>query len=259
MLGNVKRLRAKNFSPVEERILETLVTAYQDVIKSKTNDAVTWRRKVDTWKRIGAEFSLQSGMERPWKALREKYINTRRIRRLKGLDGSSETRSEEDLAITTVSSICEDFREGFEARNAEESSTDTNPVFKPRNLLSSGSSDAPQEQNHSEYSMPNIKDETPDDLEERLSSNALADEKMILLKLQQDYYRDENSRAAEKHKVDMEKRGIEMEQLKMQIAKEKLEMERQQIEVQSMRLKNDLLELEVLERRGRISATELKS
>ncbi|KAH8341413.1 hypothetical protein KR059_006342, partial [Drosophila kikkawai] len=249
MLGNVKRLRAKNFSPVEERILETLVTAYQDVIKSKTNDAVTWRRKVDTWKRIGAEFALQSGMERPWKALREKYINTRRIRRLKGLDGSSETRSEEDLAITTVSSICEDFREGFEARNAEES----------KNLLSSGSSDAPQEQNHSEYSMPNIKDETPDDLEARLSSNALEDEKMILIKLQQDYYRDENSRAAEKHKVDMEKRGIEMEQLKMQIAKEKLEMERQQIEVQSMRLKNDLLELEVLERRGRISGTELKS
>lgn len=96
-------------------------------------------------------------------------------------------------------------------------------------------------------------------MEERISSNGLTDDKVCLLKLQQDYYRNENSRAAEKHKAEMAMRGIEIEQLKMEVEKQKLEMERRQIELQSKRLKNDLLELEVLERRGRINGTEPNS
>lgn len=121
MLRNVKRLRAKNYSPVEERILENLVAANKDVIRSKSNDAGTWRRKVDAWKQISSEFALHTGVERPWKALREKYINTRRLCRQRALNGSTESRAERDLAITAVSSLCEGSKEGFGPRKTGES------------------------------------------------------------------------------------------------------------------------------------------
>ncbi|XP_020803185.1 uncharacterized protein LOC110179928 [Drosophila serrata] len=66
------------------------------------------------------EFVLQTGMERPSKAKREKYINTRLLSRLKCLDGSSETIYERDVAIKTVSLLCGGSKEGFESRNAKE-------------------------------------------------------------------------------------------------------------------------------------------
>ncbi|EDW39728.1 GL15755 [Drosophila persimilis] len=61
--------------------------------------------------------------------------------------------------------------------------------------------------------------------------NNLWKEKFSLIKLQRDYIRDENTRLAETHRIEMEK---------------------QQLELQHLRLKNQLLELEIeeLKKRG---------
>ncbi|XP_046803830.1 uncharacterized protein LOC124419250 [Lucilia cuprina] len=59
----------------------------------------------------------------------------------------------------------------------------------------------------------------------------LEDEKIKLIKIQQDFYRDENARAAEKHK---------------------LEMEKYQNEITSIRLKNELIQNEIKEKKQRI-------
>lgn len=67
---------------------------------------------------------------------------------------------------------------------------------------------------------------------------SLEEEKAELVKLQQDFCRDANTRAAEKHK---------------------LEIEKQVVELQAMRLRNQLIELEIEERRAELAKKKLNS
>ncbi|KAH8353661.1 hypothetical protein KR084_012517 [Drosophila pseudotakahashii] len=236
------RARAKNFTHREERILEKLIHAHRDVINSKQNDANMWSKKAEAWQQIATDFELQSGTQRPWQALREKYASSLRLRRQRNGNGDDDGTLDDDskeydhkLSIAAVSSLVE-----------EESNTEFNPEYNPTNN--------PSEPENFLHSVVKTKDEPADDPEDEDSEsiNVMTDEKLALLQLQQDYYRGENSRAAEKHKLEMEKHKFELEQRKMEIEKYKLDLERNREELRGIRMKNELLEMQLLERRGKI-------
>ncbi|XP_017000196.2 myb/SANT-like DNA-binding domain-containing protein 4 [Drosophila takahashii] len=245
---NLPRARAKNFTHREERILEKLIHAHRDVIDSKQNDAHMWSKKAEAWQKIATDFELQSGMQRPWQALREKYASTLRSRRQRTFnrngddDGALDNDSKEydhKLSIAAVSSLVE-----------EESSTDLDPEYNPSNNLGSNYSEI-ENFLHPEVKLKEEPADDPED-EDSESINVMTDEKLALLQLQQDYYRGENSRAAEKHKFEMEKHQFELEQRKMEIEKYKLDLEKNREELRGIRMKNELLEMQLLERRGKI-------
>ncbi|XP_043645478.1 myb/SANT-like DNA-binding domain-containing protein 4 [Drosophila teissieri] len=240
------RARAKNFTIEEEEILENLILAHRDVIRSKQKDPVIWRKKSEAWKQIEADFALQTGMERPWQALREKYTNNLRMMRKNGTLSDEETQtddaqeSRQNLSISGVSSLAG-------AANNEESSTDFDPLISPR----SASSEVKFVPNNSRYAAdsPNfavLKDESVDDEHsEEDTANTLKDERLVLIKLQQEYYRCENARAGEKHKIEMEKQKYELEQRK--------------VELRNMRLKGELLEAEIVEKRRKVGPSKASS
>jgi len=115
---NFPRVRAKNFTPKEERILENLIFYHKDIINSKQNDSKMWTKKAEAWKQIANDFALQSGMERPWQALREKYTNNQRLNRRRFLNVRGEDGLMDDtkvyngnLTIAAVSTLAGDHRE----------------------------------------------------------------------------------------------------------------------------------------------------
>jgi len=131
---NFPRVRAKNFTPKEERILENLIFYHKDIINSKQNDSKMWTKKAEAWKQIANDFALQSGMERPWQALREKYTNNQRLNRRRFLNVRGEDGLMDDtkvyngnLTIAAVSTLAGDHRE-------EESKFGTreNPIIRHR-------------------------------------------------------------------------------------------------------------------------------
>ncbi|XP_070141670.1 uncharacterized protein [Drosophila kikkawai] len=73
-----KRARGKNFTDSEEHILLDLLNQHNTVLQNKKSDAVTWQKKKETWERIAEEFADQTGVSRPWTALRDKYDNMKR-------------------------------------------------------------------------------------------------------------------------------------------------------------------------------------
>ncbi|KAI8042469.1 uncharacterized protein LOC128262824 [Drosophila gunungcola] len=251
MIANGKRTRAKNFTMGEELILEYLVLQHKDVVCSQKSGADVWRKKKDTWKQIAADFAVQSGIERPWQALRDKHINSTRLKRVKGLNEMgnkttfNDTDSQRDLSNSAVSTISGAVKD-------EESSSDFDPEYESKNTFRSTSSEPPYEQDNSNFSTSKVKVKSVNDLRKEEATNILTDEKLNLLKVQQTYYRNENSRAAEQHKVEMEKQRIELEQRKVELEQYKLDLERFQVELQGKRLKNKLLEMEILEKQGNI-------
>ncbi|XP_039495565.1 myb/SANT-like DNA-binding domain-containing protein 4 [Drosophila santomea] len=250
--GKRVRARAKNFTIEEEEILENLILAHRDVIRSKQKDPVIWRKKSEAWKQIEADFALQTGMERPWQALREKYTNNLRMMRKNGTLSDEETQTDDapesgqNLSISGVSSLAG-------AANNEESSTDFDPEYSRRESPRSASSEVKFAPNNSRYAasspnyaVPSVKDESDDDEHsEEDTSNSLKDERLVLIKLQQEYYRCENARAAEKHKIEMEKQKYELEQRK--------------VELRNMRLKSELLEAEIVEKRRKVGSKQASS
>ncbi|EDV57362.1 myb/SANT-like DNA-binding domain-containing protein 4 [Drosophila erecta] len=247
--GKRVRARAKNFTIEEEEILENLILAHRDVIRSKQKDPAIWRKKSEAWKQIEADFALQTGMERPWQALREKYTNNLRMMRKNGTLSDEEAQTDDaqesgqNLSISEVSSL-------VGAANNEESSTDFDPEYSRKNSLRNASSEikfAPNNLRYAvgspNYDVLNLKDES-DPLGEDTSST-LKEERLVLIKLQQEYYRGENVRAAEKHKIEMEKQKYELEQRK--------------VELRNMRLKSELLEAEILVKRPKVGAKNASS
>ncbi|XP_034666314.1 uncharacterized protein LOC117900178 [Drosophila subobscura] len=200
MRRTLKRPRGKNFSVSEERILHQLVDMHKDVLSNKKNDAATWKLKSDTWAKIAEEFCMHSGVVRNWEALRDKYTNTKRKeRRYNG----------ETLA--SVSSQSEEPNDDTDGNCLSESCYPSVNDFEESNIL------APSEpQYEASYS------ECSQDAKKNYWVAGVA-----LLKMQQQYHRDENARQAERHSIEMEKHRLELHNL---------------------RLKNHLLELEIEER-----------
>ncbi|CAH0562820.1 unnamed protein product [Brassicogethes aeneus] len=69
-----KRKRGANFTQTERRHLLTVVNRYKHIIENKKTDAVTWKEKESTWKKIEVEFnSTTEGIPRSDKQLKLKY------------------------------------------------------------------------------------------------------------------------------------------------------------------------------------------
>lgn len=69
-----KKVRSANFSKCELQILSKLLTKYASIIECKKSDAVTWRQKLDTWKKLGCEFNKEcNGPPRTYITLKSKY------------------------------------------------------------------------------------------------------------------------------------------------------------------------------------------
>ncbi|XP_044315345.1 myb/SANT-like DNA-binding domain-containing protein 4 [Drosophila rhopaloa] len=245
MIGNSKRSRAKNFTMGEELILEYLILQHKDVISTQKSGADVWRRKKDAWKQIAADFAVQSGIGRPWQALREKHINSQRLKRLKM-----------PMKRKTTGCPFQQSHRSVELLNVKKGSTDFDPEYEHQNTLSNTSSEPQFEQDNSNHSISKINVRSVHELRKEEASNDLIDEKLNLLKAQQAYYRNQNSRAAEQHEVEMELQRTELEQRKIELERYKLELERYQVELQGTRLKNQLLEMEILERQGRIKESD---
>lgn len=69
------RQRGRNFSPSEEIMLLELLQPFKDVIDNKKSDATTCQLKKEAWEQLANQFSLQTGMPRSWRTLKDKYKN----------------------------------------------------------------------------------------------------------------------------------------------------------------------------------------
>ncbi|EDW45532.1 myb/SANT-like DNA-binding domain-containing protein 4 [Drosophila sechellia] len=244
------RARAKNFTIEEEEILENLILAHRDVIRNKQKDPAIWRKKSEAWKQIEADFAIQTGVERSWQALREKYTNNLRLMRKNGTLSDEEAKidnapdSGQNLSISGVSSLAA-------GADNEESSAYFEPEFSRKSPSSDStehkivSSNSSYAVDRPIYSALNANDGSVDVSSEEDAANILKDEKVALIRLQQEFYRCENARAAEKHKLEMEKQKYELEQRK--------------VELRNMRLKNELLEAEILEKRRKVGPSNASS
>ncbi|XP_017076032.2 myb/SANT-like DNA-binding domain-containing protein 4 [Drosophila eugracilis] len=243
MNGISKRTRLKNFTVSEEKILNNLILVHQDVIESKETGSIIWGKKAEAWKEIAADFALQSGMERPWQALREKYTNNQRLKRRKTPSENGDDdiqRIEHKLSISAVSSLAEAARD-------EESSIDLHSEYN--------SMHTPSEIKFEPETCNNFVNNIRVDhkMEDYSSTNVLMGEKLALLKLQQKYYRSENSRAVEKHIFEMEVQKIQLAQRKLEMEKYNLDIEKVKVEIANMHLQNKLLEIQIQEKEGNIN------
>ncbi|XP_052846807.1 myb/SANT-like DNA-binding domain-containing protein 4 [Drosophila gunungcola] len=236
-----KRIRGKNFSEQEEHALIDLVLLNKDILQDKKKDAATWRKKAETWERLAKEFRTQTGTDRSWTALREKYDNMKKNSRNK-LRGVKNWDAEKELS--------ESFVPTGTTTTPLENQFDSDGNFQLINVakeedpsISSHNSDSSQLLQFFKQNMDDFEEPEVDSFEDsrRWNQNILRngnstrlleikrntrieEEQVELIKVQQEYYRDQNSRAAEKHKYEVEK---------------------QIVELQTARLKNQLLEMEI--------------
>ncbi|XP_043647440.1 uncharacterized protein LOC122616163 isoform X2 [Drosophila teissieri] len=249
-----KRSRGKNFTEQEEHALLDLVLLNKDILQDKTKDAATWRRKAETWERLTMEFQAQTGTDRSCAALREKYDNMKKNLRNK-YRGVKHFKREAELHSAVNSNAC---HTGITDSPLE------NQFYSDGNfqLLSAAKEENPsissQNSDNSQLLQENI-----NDIEEIESvdysqrwkrriletcsspvtpmvktSTRVEEEQVELFRLQQQYYKDQNVRAAEKHKY---------------------EVERELIELQTARIKNQLIEMEIELKREELAKLRQRS
>ncbi|KAH8286097.1 hypothetical protein KR054_002569 [Drosophila jambulina] len=222
-----KRARGKNFSDSEEHILLDLLKQHNAVLQIKKSDAVTWQRKKETWERIAEEFADRTGVSRPWTALRDKYDNMKRKSRNDIEPGRRKTYGDTP---------------SFSGSSVSEKVGDLIEITGRARLENQFDSDAPEPEGPAEafqiWSQKRFRACEPPILPDHRGKASLEEEKVELVKLQQEYYRDANSRAAEKHKYEIEK---------------------QIVELQTMRLKSQLIEMEIEEKREELAKKKKNS
>ncbi|XP_037813193.1 uncharacterized protein LOC119604569 [Lucilia sericata] len=194
--NNEKRQRGKNFSLNEEYFLVDLVEIHKSVLENKKSDAVTWRQKNETWEKLASEFArfnteLESKTEDVNDSIQELQSKT---------DDINDFIQEDFVNLIEIDEEVD--------KEMYPSSSKWNPTILKEKVSS--------KLNTKKFNQRKTK---------------LEDEKIKLIKIQQDFYRDENARAAEKHK---------------------LEMEKYQNEITSIRLKNELIQNEIKEKKQRI-------
>ncbi|XP_039487322.1 uncharacterized protein LOC120449082 isoform X3 [Drosophila santomea] len=242
-----KRTRGKNFTEQEEHALLDLVLLNKDILQDKTKDAATWRRKAETWERLTMEFQAQTGTDRSCAALREKQaehhsavsswyqssttsqdnadhtgITGSPLENQFDSDGNSQLLSaakEENSSISLQNSdnsqLLQFFKENIDDIEEIES-VDYSQRWKRRILETCSSPEQPM-----------VK-----------TSTRVEEEQVELFRLQQQYYKDQNVRAAEKHKY---------------------EVERELIELQTARIKNQLIEMEIELKREELAKLRQRS
>ncbi|KAH8375586.1 hypothetical protein KR200_012050 [Drosophila serrata] len=256
---HTKRARGKNFSDSEEHILLDLLKQHNAVLQIKKSDAVTWQKKKETWECIAVEFADRTGVSRPWTALRDKYDNMKRKSRndieperrktiggTPSFSGSSLSEKVGDLTGITGGAGLENqfdsdgnYQLVNKAEEGSEEASSTRLSQSPHQSQIQGTTEpkieAPENDSPGEFPIWSPTRLRPCEhpiLPDLRGKTSLEEEKVELVKLQQEYYRDENARAAEKHKYEIEK---------------------QVVELQTMRLRNQLIEIEIEAKREELA------
>ncbi|XP_017080236.1 uncharacterized protein LOC108114001 isoform X1 [Drosophila eugracilis] len=250
-----KRVRGKNFSEQEKHALIDLVLLNKDILQDKKKDAATWRRKAETWKRLTIEFRAQTGTDRSCAALREKYDNMKKnfrnkYRGVKNWDKEKEPNSAGNSWCSMSSTSENNGKYNREiAATPLETQFDSNGNFQLLNVakeknrsISSKNSDMSllQQENMDDIGEPEIdsleslQDWATNEFREFGFSSlqeSVEQEQLKFLKLQQQYFRDQNSRAAEKHKYEVEKHTAELQiaQLNKQLIELEIELKRDEL------------------------------
>ncbi|XP_030377190.1 uncharacterized protein LOC115626077 [Scaptodrosophila lebanonensis] len=243
-----RRVRGKNFSLSEEVLLIQLTKGHKDIIDNRKSDAATWRQKMAAWEKIMEDFVTQSGVERSWKTLKEKYENLKR--KSKRELATEAPQPYPTLGSTTTSN-------GYESKNhtrflrpltsCQQSTygSDENndelfePVLHIKTEKLSPHTPARQKSTVYEYKTPkstSIRNHIP--LKQRKAGNmmerenmhdepecTMEEEKKALIKIQQNFYKNESKYAAEKHKRELKVFDLKIELLELEIAEKKRRLE----------------------------------
>ncbi|EDW40877.1 GM24861 [Drosophila sechellia] len=218
-----KKTRGKKFTEQEEDVLLDLVLLNKDILRDKKMDAATWRRKTETWERLTMEFQAKTGTDRSCVALRDKYDNMKKIiRRLK---------KEKDIQ-SGVSCRCQNSTMSHNINDSPLEDQFESDAFK---FFKENINDI-EEIESAEYSqrvkMERLRNCSSPTAPVVSNSSRVEEEQVELLRIQQKYYKDQNVRAAEKHKY---------------------EVERELIELQTARIKNQLIEMEIKLKREQLA------
>ncbi|XP_070133066.1 myb/SANT-like DNA-binding domain-containing protein 4 isoform X2 [Drosophila bipectinata] len=217
------RQRGRNFSPSEEVMLLELLKPFKDVIDNKKSDATTCQLKKNAWQQLACQFSLQTGMPRSWRTLKDKYKNMNSKLRIEGSFSSPRQSQEmQEPASSCVSVVYDD--DDLDQNEFLEQGENFQGKLIQEKLIQQGESiqDVPVELETSEELSPEQMKEDKVSVSKRKRSFQYEQIKLILL--QQQFQNDENIRAAEKH----------------------------HLELKSISLRNELLELELEEKRRRM-------
>ncbi|XP_017005620.2 myb/SANT-like DNA-binding domain-containing protein 3 [Drosophila takahashii] len=221
------RKRGKNFVLSEEIKLLELLEPYKHIIDNKNSDAATCQLKKETWEKLAHLFSTQTGSKRTWRTLKDKYKNMNTKLKTEGTMIPRILKTEDfDPVSSCVSVVYEDSDpdnsldnerqdyqdDGVENLTIQTDSIDQGPFYE----IPEGN---PPE-------VQTIKKKPPRRfiISKRNKKRLLDNEQITLIRLQQRFYYNENIRSGEKHRL----------------------------ELRSISLKNELLELEIEEKRRRI-------
>ncbi|XP_016982103.2 myb/SANT-like DNA-binding domain-containing protein 3 [Drosophila rhopaloa] len=234
-LNKPTRKRGKNFAVSEEIILLELIQSYKHIIDNKSSDAVTCQLKKDTWEKLAHQFSNKTGSKRTWRTLKDKYKNMNTKFKTEGSMIPRFFTAEEFEPATNCVSVVYDNIAGHESDpdkslDNEQQDYEVDSIKSPIFRTESNDMDLPQDENQtpveSQSPLSPNKKKLPRRfiLSKRNKMRSLADEKIALIRLQQRFFYNENVRSAEKHRL----------------------------ELKSINLKNELMELELQEKRRRI-------
>nr|XP_016943327.1 myb/SANT-like DNA-binding domain-containing protein 3 isoform X3 [Drosophila suzukii] len=217
------RNRGKNFAPSEEIKLLELLEPYRHIIDNKNSDAATCQLKRETWEKLAHQFSSQTSSNRTWRTLKDKYKNMNsKLKTAGSMIPRYPYLEEFDPVSSCVSVVYEDSDPENSLHNDQADSIES-PTFKTEtnNEFQETPEDNPTEPEHQF-----VKKKLPRRfiISKRSKKRLLDDEQIALIRLQQRFYYNENIRSAEKHRL----------------------------ELRSINLKNELMELELEEKRRRL-------
>ncbi|XP_050741601.1 uncharacterized protein LOC108036096 [Drosophila biarmipes] len=220
------RKRGKNFAPSEELILLELLEPYRHIINNKNSDASTSQLKKETWEKLALQFCSQTGSKRTWRTLKDKYKNMNTKLKTAGSMIPCYPYSEEfDPVSSCVSVVYEDTDPDNSLDNKQQdyrADIIESPIFKAEPINEEPFQEIPVE-NPPEPETQFIKKNLPRRfvISKPNKKRLLEDEQIALIRLQQRFYYNENIRSGEKHRL----------------------------ELRSINLKNELMELELEEKR----------
>lgn len=71
--------RSSNFTHEEDQLLVALVLENKNIIECKKSNAVSWKEKENTWKKIENKFNVNCSVLRSNKWLKDRYKNIKKL------------------------------------------------------------------------------------------------------------------------------------------------------------------------------------
>ncbi|XP_073825176.1 uncharacterized protein [Musca autumnalis] len=239
-MKQTQRKRSRNFTMEEELLLVNLVGEQKHCIENKKSDAVVWKQKEEAWRKVEDGFAATTGLRRSFKALRDKYDHMKRRAKREMVEQNLEGA---DFKMSTVSQSVLSML-GDLATDLDNTYDDGDIVIKPEPIVyfdEDGCNEFHEESN-SEYShalsasiernnssiwRPNNSLHEPTSKEGVIDCKRkrnLEEEKIELVLLQQEFYKNENVRAQEKHEQEIISLKLKNEILQLELEEKKLKI-----------------------------------